>query len=285
MSITAIRSFGNTLEYRQRILLLFSFAAVYLIWGSTYLAVRFAVASISPFLLSSFRFLVAGIILLAIAKFTKAAMPSKTEFKNAGKIGVLLLVTGNAGVIWAAQFIPSNITALIITIEPVWVVLLLWIKSKQHQPTAVIWVGVVLGLMGIVTLIGPANLAQLKGINPWGIIAIVLSSMSWAIGSIYAMQLSLPKSPFMNTGIQMLMASALMFVLASLMGEWAHFDLDLITSISFSAFMYLVFFGSVIGFTAYGYLIKHTSATAASTHAYVNPVIAVMLGLWIGKEM
>jgi drug/metabolite transporter (DMT)-like permease len=122
-------------------------------------------------------------------------------------------------------------------------------------------------------------------INPWGIIAIVLSSMSWAIGSIYAMQLSLPKSPFMNTGIQMLMASALMFVLASLMGEWAHFDLDLITSISFSAFMYLVFFGSVIGFTAYGYLIKHTSATAASTHAYVNPVIPVMLGLWIGNEL
>ena len=122
-------------------------------------------------------------------------------------------------------------------------------------------------------------------INPWGIIAIVLSSMSWAIGSIYAMQLSLPKSPFMNTGIQMLMASALMFVLASLLGEWAYFDLDLITSTSFSAFMYLVFFGSVIGFTAYGYLIKHTSATAASTHAYVNPVIAVMLGLWIGKEL
>jgi drug/metabolite transporter (DMT)-like permease len=266
-------------------LLLLCFAAVYIIWGSTYLAVRFAVASISPFLLSSFRFLTAGIILLVIAKFTKAAIPSKLEFKNAGIIGVLLLVTGNAGVIWAAQFTPSNITALIITIEPVWVVLLLWMKSKNNKPTPVIWAGIVVGLIGIVTLIGPSNLNQLEALNPIGIITIILSSISWAIGSIYSMQLQLPKSAFMNTGIQMLVASTMMFLIATLFGEWAYFDPSTITLVSFSAFMYLVVFGSIIGFTSYAYLVKHTTATAASTHAYVNPVIAVLLGLLIGKEI
>jgi drug/metabolite transporter (DMT)-like permease len=278
-------SFTSTRQYRQRMLLLLCFAAVYIIWGSTYLAVRFAVASISPFLLSSFRFLTAGIILLVIAKFTKAAIPSKLEFKNAGIIGVLLLVTGNAGVIWAAQFTPSNITALIITIEPVWVVLLLWMKSKNNKPTPVIWAGIVVGLIGIVTLIGPSNLNQLEALNPIGIITIILSSISWAIGSIYSMQLQLPKSAFMNTGIQMLVASTMMFLIATLFGEWAYFDPSTITLVSFSAFMYLVVFGSIIGFTSYAYLVKHTTATAASTHAYVNPVIAVLLGLLIGKEI
>lgn len=275
----------DTRQNSQRILLLLSFASVYIIWGSTYLAVRFAVTSISPFLLSSFRFLTAGTILLLIAKLTKAEIPSKTEVKNAGIIGILLLVTGNAGVIWAAQYTPSSITALIITIEPVWVVLLLWFKSKHNKPTPVIWLGIALGLVGIVTLIGPSNLEHLKGLNPWAITAIVFSSISWAVGSIYSLQLRMPKSAFMSTGIQMFSASAVMFIVASLLGEWGTFHPASITSTSFIAFMYLVVFGSLIGFTSYGYLVKHASPTAAATHAYVNPVIAVLLGWWIGKEI
>lgn len=275
----------NTRLNSQQMLLLLSFASVYIIWGSTYLAVRFAVTSISPFLLSSFRFLTAGTILLLIAKLTKAEIPTKAEFKNAGMIGILLLVTGNGGVIWAAQYTPSSITALIITIEPVWVVLLLWMKSTHNKPTPVIWIGITLGLVGIVTLIGPSNLDKLEGLNPYAIAAIVFSSISWAIGSIYALQLQLPKSAFMSTSIQMFSASAVMFVVASALGEWATFNPASITPVSFAAFMYLVVFGSVIGFTCYGYLVRHASPTAAATHAYVNPIIAVLLGWWIGKEI
>jgi len=247
---------SNTLAFQknitsQRGMILMSFAAIYIIWGSTYLAVRFAVVSISPFLLSSFRFLFAGSILLLIAKLTKASLPNKHEIKNASIIGLLLLVTGNGGVIWASQFVPSSITALVITIEPIWVVLILWIKSKENKPSAIIWIGMFLGIIGIITLIGPSNYAQIAGVHPIGIIAIVLSSLSWAIGSVYSMQLTLPKNAFTSTGIQMFTASISMFIIASLLGEWEHFNPNEIKFTSITAFMYLVLFGSLVGFTSY----------------------------------
>lgn len=285
MTSLTINSRNSSRQYSQKFLLLFAFASVYIIWGSTYLAVRFAVLSITPFLLSFFRFLTAGVILMIIARLSKSENPTKEEFKNAGIIGVLLLVVGNAGVIWAAQFTPSNITALIITIEPVWVVLLLWLKSKNNKPSLSSWIGIILGLIGIITLIGPSNFNQLQGLNPIGVIAILLSSVSWAVGSIYSLQLKMPKSALVSTSIQMLVASVFMLLLASIFGEWSTFNPSNITLSSIYAFMYLVVFGSIIGFTSYAYLIKHTSPTAASTHAYVNPVIAVLLGFWIGKEL
>lgn len=285
MTSLTINSRNSSRQYSQKFLLLFAFASVYIIWGSTYLAVRFAVLSITPFLLSFFRFLTAGVILMIIARLSKSENPTKEEFKNAGIIGVLLLVVGNAGVIWAAQFTPSNITALIITIEPVWVVLLLWLKSKNNKPSLSSWIGIILGLLGIITLIGPSNFNQLQGLNPIGVIAILLSSVSWAVGSIYSLQLKMPKSALVSTSIQMLVASVFMLLLASIFGEWSTFNPSNITLSSIYAFMYLVVFGSIIGFTSYAYLIKHTSPTAASTHAYVNPVIAVLLGFWIGKEL
>ena len=285
MTSLTINSRNSSRQYSQKFLLLFAFASVYIIWGSTYLAVRFAVLSITPFLLSFFRFLTAGVILMIIARVSKSENPTKEEFKNAGIIGVLLLVVGNAGVIWAAQFTPSNITALIITIEPVWVVLLLWLKSKNNKPSLSSWIGIILGLIGIVTLIGPSNFNQLQGLNPIGVIAILLSSVSWAVGSIYSLQLKMPKSALVSTSIQMLVASVFMLLLATIFGEWSTFNPSNITLSSIYAFMYLVVFGSIIGFTSYAYLIKHTSPTAASTHAYVNPVIAVLLGFWIGKEL
>jgi drug/metabolite transporter (DMT)-like permease len=285
MTSLTINSRNSSRQYSQKFLLLFAFASVYIIWGSTYLAVRFAVLSITPFLLSFFRFLTAGVILMIIARLSKSENPTKEEFKNAGIIGVLLLVVGNAGVIWAAQFTPSNITALIITIEPVWVVLLLWLKSKNNKPSLSSWIGIILGLIGIITLIGPSNFNQLQGLNPIGVIAILLSSVSWAVGSIYSLQLKMPKSALVSTSIQMLVASVFMLLLATIFGEWSTFNPSNITLSSIYAFMYLVVFGSIIGFTSYAYLIKHTSPTAASTHAYVNPVIAVLLGFWIGKEL
>lgn len=285
MTSLTINSRNSSRQYSQKFLLLFAFASVYIIWGSTYLAVRFAVLSITPFLLSFFRFLTAGVILMIIARVSKSENPTKEEFKNAGIIGVLLLVVGNAGVIWAAQFTPSNITALIITIEPVWVVLLLWLKSKNNKPSLSSWIGIILGLIGIITLIGPSNFNQLQGLNPIGVIAILLSSVSWAVGSIYSLQLKMPKSALVSTSIQMLVASVFMLLLATIFGEWSTFNPSNITLSSIYAFMYLVVFGSIIGFTSYAYLIKHTSPTAASTHAYVNPVIAVLLGFWIGKEL
>jgi drug/metabolite transporter (DMT)-like permease len=275
----------NSRQNNQKLLLIGSFASVYVIWGSTYLAVRFALSSISPFLLSSFRFLAAGLILLVIAKLSKAVTPSKVEIKNAGLIGILLLVSGNAGVIWAAQYTPSSITALIITIEPVWVVLLLWIKNPTNKPSLISWIGILIGIIGMIILIGPTNLTQVKGLNPYAIAGIIFSSISWAFGSIYSMQLKLPKSSFMSTSIQMLVASCCMFLIASIFGEWQTFSLREINTTSIVSFLYLVLFGSIVAYTSYGYLVKNTTPTIASTHAYVNPIIAVLLGWWIGKEM
>jgi drug/metabolite transporter (DMT)-like permease len=194
------------------------------------------------------------------------------------------LVLGNGCVVFAQQFLDSGVTALIITIEPVWVVLLLWMRSTENKPTPIVWMGIILGLAGMFVLVGPSSFGHTDQLNPVGIIALLISSVSWAIGSVYAMKIKLPSSSAYNTGFQMLAAGMSMFLLGSASGELVGFDITAITTPSILGFLYLIIFGSLIGFTSYSYIVKNTNPTNVSTYAYVNPVIAVFLGWWIGNE-
>jgi len=271
-------------ENSTDLVLWLAFASVYVLWGSTYLALRFVLESMPPFLMAAFRFLSAGTIMLLLARIGKHAWPSAKEIKNSALVGFLLLVVGNGGVVWAEQYINSGITALLITIEPVWVVLLLWMRSNEHKPSPVVWIGIFLGIAGMLVLIGPSSIGEVEQLNPWGVLALLVSSLSWAIGSVFALRMQLPSSSSMNTCFQMLSAG-FMFLLISLgRAEWNGFELSSITMHSWLGFLYLLIFGSLIGYTSYGYIVKKAPPTSVSTYAYVNPVIAVFLGWWLGNE-
>jgi drug/metabolite transporter (DMT)-like permease len=271
-------------EKSSDMVLWLAFAAVYVLWGSTYLALHYVLESMPPFLMASFRFMIAGSIMLAFAWFNKHTLPSREEIRNAAIVGFLLLVVGNGCVVWAQQYIASSITALIITIEPVWVVLLLWMRSRENKPTTIVWLGIFMGIAGIVVLIGPSSFRDVEQLNPLGIIALFISSISWAIGSVYALKIKLPSSSSMSTGFQMLTAGICMLMVGTVRAEWVGFEFSEITTPSILGFLYLVIFGSLIGFTSYSYIVKKANPTSVSTYAYVNPVIAVFLGWWIGNE-
>jgi len=272
------------IEKRAALLLILAFAAVYIVWGSTYLAMRFVLESMPPFLMAAFRFTIAGSLLVVFGRLNKHPWPTVSEIKNCSLVGFLLLVTGGGGVVWAQQYIPSGITALIVTIEPVWIVLLLWLKSAENKPTPIVWLGIILGLLGMLVLIGPSSLSDLEKLHPIGVIVLIASSISWAVGSLYALKVGLPSSSSMSTGFQMLSAAIFMFAIGSLHSEWSDLEITEITNRSIFGFVYLILFGSLIGFTSYSYIVKNANPTSVSTYAYVNPVIAVFLGWWIGNE-
>lgn len=269
-------------EHRLRLIL--AFAAVYVIWGSTYLGIRLAIATIPPFLMAAARFVVAGAILVVWARARGARMPTRVEWRTAAVIGFLLLLGGNGGVVWAEQRVTSSLTALIVAAEPLWVVILDWIRPGGKRPTLAVSAGLVVGFAGVALLISPSRVAGEGGVDLVGAAVLTYACVSWAIGSIYSRHAPAPASPLMATGSNMLAGSAFFLVAALATGEFARLDVAAITTRSWLALAYLTVFGALIGFTAYLWLLKNTTLAKASTYAYVNPVIAVVLGWLIAGE-
>lgn len=263
-----------------------AFTAVYLIWGSTYLAIRFAVATIPPFLMGGARFVTSGLILYAWARARGAPRPNATQWRAACLTGVLLLVCGNGAVLWAEQHVASGIVALIVAIVPLWMVLLDWLRPRGTRPRAPVFAGLVLGLAGLALLIGPDALAHggSAGVETWALLVPVLGSLFWALGSIVTRYAARPASSAMATGMQMLAGGAVFFVVAALTLEPRHFAMHAVARSSAIGLLYLVTFGSLIGFTAYTYLLHATTPAKVSTYAYVNPIVAVILGWAIAGE-
>ena len=255
-----------------------AFAAVYLIWGSTYLAIRIAIETIPPFLMAGSRFVIAGALLYGWAWLRGAPRPKLVHWRSALIIGGLLLFGGNGGVTWAEQEVPSSLAALIIATTPIWFVLLEALRPGGARPSRRTIAGVLLGFAGIALLIGPANLAGGQSIRAISLIVLLLAPLWWAAGSLYSRRAALPRSPQQANGIEMLAGGALLLLAASASREWAQLDVDAISLRSATAFVYLVVFGSIIGFSAYLWLLKATSPAKAATYAYVNPVVAVLLG-------
>jgi len=269
----------------MRARLIAAFVAVYVIWGSTYLAIRFAVQTLPPLLMASARFVIAGVIVLLWARLRDgAAWPTRVEWRVGLISGTLLLLGGNGGVSWAEQRMPSGIAALLVAVVPVFMVLLEWLRPGGTRPTAAVFAGVGLGLAGLAMLLGPDALRDGTGSDAVGALVLVLASLAWAAGSLYTKFAPKSSSGTMATGTQMLTGGLALLVAAVVAREPAQLDLAHASTRSLVSFLYLLTFGSLIGFTAYVYLLAHTTAAKASTYAYVNPVVAVLLGWAIGHE-
>jgi drug/metabolite transporter (DMT)-like permease len=255
-----------------------AFLAVYIIWGSTYLAIRFSIETLPPFLMGGSRFLLAGGLLFAWARWRGAAIPALAHWRTAAIIGGLLLLGGNGGVVWAEQRVDSGLTALLITSEPIWIVVLNWLGPRGHRPNIGVILGLLLGLAGIGLLLGPGNIAGGSRIDLIGAGVLFLATLSWAAGSLYSSRAHMPESAVMATAMQMLCGGALLLLLGLSTGEWHRLNLLNVSVRSALSVLYLILFGSIVAFSAYYYLLRNATPTRASTYAFVNPVVAVFLG-------
>lgn len=265
-------------------LVIAAFAAIYVIWGSTYLAIRIAVETLPPFLLAGVRHLVAGALMFAVVYRRSGEQPTWQQWRSAFVIGGLLLLGGNGLVTWAEQTVPSSVAALLVTTVPIWMVLLHWMRRDGARPTLPESAGVVLGFSGVVLLIGIGDLGDGTALDRFGAAALVLASLSWAFGSLHSRSAPLPKSPWLATSMQMLGGGTLLAAVGLLRGEAASFEISNVSSASLIALAYLIGFGSLIGFTAYCWLLRVSTPARVSTYAFVNPMVAVFLGCTIGNE-
>jgi drug/metabolite transporter (DMT)-like permease len=261
-----------------------AFAAIYFIWGSTYLSIRIAVETMPPFLMAGVRFVIAGAILYGLARARGDSGPVRIHWRSAFIIGGLLLLGGNGGVTFALQTVPTGTAALLVAMIPLWMVLINWLRPGGTRPTKRVFVGLGLGFAGITILIGPQNLAGGGQIPVAGALIIVLATLAWATGSLYSRSANMPDSPFVSTAMEMLAGGALLLLAGSAAGEWSTLDVTQISLRSLIALIYLIFMGSIIAFTAYIWLLQVSTPARVSTYAFVNPVVAVFLGWAILDE-
>jgi drug/metabolite transporter (DMT)-like permease len=257
---------------------------VYVVWGSTYLGIRFAVETLPPFLMGGARFLAAGLILYAWLRVTGTAAPLRASWRHAAIAAALLLGIGNGGVNVAEQKVPSGLTALIIAGTPVWFALFDWLRPGGVRPTLQTTLGIAVGFAGVTMLVGSRTGLRGGGADITGIVILVAASMAWAIGSLYAKYSPKPESPLMTAAQQMIAGGVILLLAGLAVGEAASFEMSQVSARSALAFVYLTIVGSLVGFTAYAWLLKATTPARASTYAYVNPVIAVFLGWAFGGE-
>ncbi len=261
-----------------------AFAAVYLIWGSTYLGIRVAVETIPPFSMAGSRAVVAGALLYIWARGRGATRPETIHWREAAIVGGFLLLGGNGLLSWAAQQVPSGVCALIIGSVPLWMVLLEWLWHSGPRPTVGIVTGLVVGFAGLGFLVAPGNFGDGARVNFSGAVTLLLAAFFWAIGSLYSRRARLPSSQLLGAAMEMIGGGALLLVVGAVLGEWKHFAFAHVTLHSAIAWVYLTMVGSLVGFTAYVWLLKVTTPARVSTYAYVNPVVAVFLGWAFANE-
>lgn len=260
-----------------------AFATVYLVWGSTYLAIRFAIETLPPFLMAGARFLLAGLILLFIVRRRERTVMTGWHWFSAGLTGSLMLIGGNGLVCWAEQTVPSGLAALLIATVPLWMVVLDWLAFGGTRPRARVIFGLIVGLFGVYLLIGPSTIGG-ERVDLAGGLALLAACMFWSLGSLHSRRAKLPGSPFLATAMQMSIAGALLLVVGALSGELGRLDVSRVSFKSGLALGYLVVFGSILALTAYTWLLRVSSPARVSTYAYVNPVVALMLGALLAGE-
>jgi drug/metabolite transporter (DMT)-like permease len=271
-------------SHASRAHIIAAFASIYLVWGSTYLAIRYAVQTIPPFIMGGLRFVISGALLYLWARYRGAPTPTRLHWRNAIIAGAFLLLGGNGAVVWAEQFVPSGLTALLVSILPFWLVIIEWVRPPRPRPSAAVMVGLILGFVGIIVLVGPGDLSGDGDVRPLGALVLILGSLSWAIGSFWSRDAQLPKSGLLTTGMEMLGGGALLLIVGVLTGELSHFDIHQVSRASGTGLAYLITFGSLLGFTSYIWLLDKVSPARLGTYAYVNPIVAVLLGWAIAGE-
>ncbi|RJP52716.1 MAG: EamA family transporter [Anaerolineaceae bacterium] len=258
--------------------------ALYIVWGSTYLGIRFAVESIPPFFHAGIRFLVSGLILVIWQRAAGIPMPTRKQWISLAIIGNLLLLGGNGLVAWAEQTIPSGIAALIIGAIPMFLVITEAFRPGGIKPNRWTFLGLLIGFIGIFILISPTELTGGTKLDSLGIGALLFACVFWSLGSVYSKHADLPKSSLMSTGGQMLMGSVGLFVVSMVSGELGGWEVSLVTAKSAWGLLYLIFIGSLVGFVSYGWLLQNAPISLVATYAYVNPIVAVLLGNWLADE-
>jgi len=258
-----------------------AFLLVYVIWGSTYLAIKISIETIPPFVMAGVRFLVAGAALYAGARLAGAPAPVGVEWRTAAIVGLFLLLGGNGGVVMAQKSVPSGLASLIVAGVAIWMALFEALRPGGRWPTIPVAIGLVGGLGGVALLIGPWGSGR---VDPFGAALLVGATISWAIGSIYARGARLPKSAFVATAVEMMAGGLGLVLLAGVTGQWGQLDLKSVTTASALAMVYLAVFGSIVAFTAYVWLLSVRPPSLVATYAYVNPVVAVVLGALFAHE-
>src|SRR6266852_1534109 len=272
---------------RTSTLVIIAFGLVYVVWGSTYLAIRVGIESFPPLLLAGSRHLLTGFILYPVLRWKTGVRPTAAHWRMSFITGFLLLFIGNGGVCLAERTVPSGVTALLVATVSLWMVLVDWLRPGGTRPGPRVTAGLLLGFSGLALLVGPKNLGGSGRVDPFGVGLLVVASLAWASGSVYSKHAGgLSGSPLLGAAMQSLAGGVSLWIAGILSGEVSALHLHAISVRSWVALAYLVVFGSMVGFTAYIYILKKSTATRVATYAFVNPVVALFLGwLLIGESI
>jgi drug/metabolite transporter (DMT)-like permease len=267
--------------------LIAAFAAIYIIWGSTYLGIKYAIEAIPPFMVGASRFIVAGALLYAWSRLQSGVKPTREEWWQGLVLGVFLLGIGNGCVVWAQQQqTPSGITALVVAIVPLMVVAIEWLRPGGKNPGVAAITGVIIGLGGMALLIGPSAFMGATDVRLLPAIVLLIGSLSWSAATVFGKRFSAPRVPALASAIQLLGGGIALTIVSTIAAEPRRFDLGDVTTRAIVAMVYLTIFGSIIAFSAYSWLLRVASPTKVSTYAYVNPIVAMFLGWAVaGEEM
>ncbi len=260
-----------------------AFAAVYILWGSTYLGIRFSMETLPPFFTQGVRFFLAGVVMFAWARLAGAPPPSRREWGGAAVTGFLLFVCGSGGLVWAEHSIPSGVAALVVATEPMSFVLIEAMR-RRRMPRGAVLAGIALGSAGLAILAGPGMVLGSGRFDLAAMAVLVVGTFCWAGGSLFSRGSRLPASPVMATAVTLLLGGAMLALVGVAAGELGRFDPAAVSSKSVLATVYLFVFGSIVGFSAYVWLLRMTTASRLSTYAYVNPIVAVFLGWALAGE-
>lgn len=269
-------------EHKLKTLL--AFGAIYIIWGSTYLAIRYAVETIPPFMMIGIRSLTAGIILYLLNRFNSKEKIKRENILPMFTIGAMFFLIGHGLLAWSQQYVPSGMAAVLVASEPLWVVGIEWFFLKDTRVKLRGMLGLFLGFAGIVYLIAATTGITTSSNDFLGSSLIVVGALSWGGGAVYSRVANVPKSPMLSSGVELIFGGTMVLIASFVIGETSQFQLSQVTLRSILGLIYLITFGSVIAFGAYVWLLGHTSVTRISTHTYVNPIIAVFLGWLLANE-
>ena len=266
-------------------LVLAAFAAVYLLWGSTYLAIRVGVETVPPLILAGLRHFTVGLFLYPILRSATGVRPTAANWKSAAVTGCLLLFVGNGGVSWAEQIVPSGVTALLVTMVSLWLVVVDWFRPGGVRPVPRVLFGLVLGFVGVALLVGPSHWGGSERVDLRGVAVLVMASFAWACGSIYSKHSSMPGSALLAVAMQSFSGGVALLMAGLLGGEFHRFHFASVSWRSWVALAYLIVFGSCIGLSAYIYILQKSTSARVATYALVNPVVALILGWLFADEI
>jgi drug/metabolite transporter (DMT)-like permease len=269
----------------SRTKLLLAFAAVYVLWGSTYLFIRWAVETLPPLGMAGVRFTIAGGVLYLWTRLRDGERPTPAMWRSSAIVGALLMAS-NAGVAFAEQRIPSGVASLLVGMTPCWFVLLDWLRPGGKKPGPGVVVGLVGGVAGVTILVGPGSMAGGEHFDTLGAAVVLIGSFAWAVGSIYSRHAPRPAMALQGSAMHMLCGGIILTIVSTVLGQYRDFSFAHVSLRSALAFLYLIVFGSLVGFSAFVYLLRATTPARVSTYAYVNPVVAVFLGwAFAGEEL